>query len=66
MLGVGGFGVTYLGKHLSLGHRVAEKEYLPNEFTVRGRARVHPKLFSRRFHWLTKWHGLTDWSSHIF
>ena len=43
VLGVGGFGVTYLGRHLSLGHQVAVKEYLPNEFAVRDRATVHPK-----------------------
>ena len=43
VLGVGGFGVTYLGKHVSLGHRVAVKEYLPNEFAVRDGATVHPK-----------------------
>ena len=43
VLGVGGFGVTYLGEHVSLGHRVAVKEYLPNEFAVRDGATVHPK-----------------------
>ena len=43
VLGVGGFGVTYLGEHVSLGHRVAVKEYLPNEFAVREGATVHPK-----------------------
>ena len=43
VLGVGGFGVTYLGEHISLGHRVAIKEYLPNEFAVRDGATVHPK-----------------------
>ena len=43
VLGVGGFGVTYLGEHISLGHRVAVKEYLPNEFAVRDGATVHPK-----------------------
>ena len=43
VLGVGGFGVTYLGEHLSLGHMVAVKEYLPNEFAVREGVIVHPK-----------------------
>ena len=43
VLGVGGFGVTYLGEHISLGHRVAVKEYLPNEFAVREGVTVHPK-----------------------
>ena len=43
VLGVGGFGVTYLGEHVSLGHRVAVKEYLPNEFAVRDGATVQPK-----------------------
>ena len=43
VLGVGGFGVTYVGEHLSLGHTVAIKEYLPNEFAVREGVTVHPK-----------------------
>ena len=53
VLGVGGFGVTYLGEHISLGHRVAVKEYLPNEFAVREGATVHPKSSADRedFEW---------------
>ena len=53
VLGVGGFGVTYLGEHVSLGHRVAVKEYLPNEFAVREGATVHPKSPADRedFEW---------------
>ena len=53
VLGVGGFGVTYLGEHISLGHRVAIKEYLPNEFAVREGATVHPKSPADRedFEW---------------
>lgn len=43
VLGVGGFGVTYLAEHIALGHRVAIKEYLPNEFAVRDAHTVHPK-----------------------
>ena len=43
VLGVGGFGITYLGEHLSLSHPVAVKEYLPNEFAVRDGATVQPK-----------------------
>ena len=43
VLGVGGFGITYLGEHLSLGHPVAVKEYLPNEFATRDGATVRPK-----------------------
>lgn len=43
VLGVGGFGVTYLARHDKLGHRVAIKEYLPNEFAVRDGTTVHPK-----------------------
>ena len=53
VLGVGGFGVTYLGEHISLGHRVAVKEYLPNEFAVREGVTVHPKSPADRedFEW---------------
>ena len=43
VLGVGGFGVTYLAAHATLGHRVAIKEYLPNEFAVRDGTTVYPK-----------------------
>ena len=43
VLGVGGFGITYLGEHARLGHRVAVKEYLPNEFAIRDDATVLPK-----------------------
>ena len=53
VLGVGGFGVTYLAAHATLGHRVAIKEYLPNEFAVRDGTTVHPKSTSDRsdFEW---------------
>ena len=53
VLGVGGFGVTYLGEHSTLGHRVAIKEYLPNEFAIREGATVHPKSQADRedFEW---------------
>ena len=53
VLGVGGFGVTYLGEHVGLHHRVAVKEYLPNEFAVREGATVHPKSPADRedFEW---------------
>ncbi|MCY4532160.1 MAG: serine/threonine protein kinase, partial [Gammaproteobacteria bacterium] len=43
VLGVGGFGVTYLCEHITLGHQIAIKEYLPNEFAIRDGATVHPK-----------------------
>ena len=53
VLGVGGFGVTYLGKHFRLGRQAAVKEYLPNGFAVREGATVHPKSPSDReaFEW---------------
>ena len=43
VLGVGGFGVTYLAEHQTLGHRVAIKEYLPNKLAVREAHTVQPK-----------------------
>ena len=43
VLGVGGFGVTYLAQDVTLGRSVAIKEYLPNEFAVRAGDAVHPK-----------------------
>ena len=43
VLGVGGFGVTYVALHEGLQERVAIKEYLPNEFAVRDGPTVHPK-----------------------
>ena len=53
VLGVGGFGVTYLCEHAGLGVRVAVKEYLPNELAVRDGASVHPKSAADRegFEW---------------
>ena len=53
VLGVGGFGVTYLAAHATLGHRVAIREYLPNEFAIRDGTTVHPKSTSDRsdFEW---------------
>ena len=43
VLGFGGFGITYLAESLNLGHRVAIKEYLPNEFAMREARTIHPK-----------------------
>ncbi|MYA36265.1 MAG: SUMF1/EgtB/PvdO family nonheme iron enzyme [Gammaproteobacteria bacterium] len=43
VLGFGGFGITYLAENLTLGHRVAIKEYLPNEFAMREARTIHPK-----------------------
>ena len=53
VLGVGGFGVTYLCEHAGLGVQVAVKEYLPNEIAVRDGAEVHPKSAGDRegFEW---------------
>ena len=53
VLGVGGFGVTYLCEHAGLGVQVAVKEYLPNEIAVRDGAAVQPKSASDRegFEW---------------
>ena len=53
VLGVGGFGVTYLCEHAGLGVQVAVKEYLPNEIAVRDGTAVHPKSAGDRegFEW---------------
>ncbi len=53
VLGVGGFGVTYLCEHGGLGVQVAVKEYLPNEVAVRDGTDVHPKSARDRegFEW---------------
>ena len=53
VLGVGGFGVTYLCEHAGLSVQVAVKEYLPNEIAVRDGAEVHPKSAGDRegFEW---------------
>ena len=53
VLGVGGFGITYLCEHAGLGVQVAVKEYLPNEIAVRDGTEVHPKSAGDRegFDW---------------
>ncbi len=53
VLGVGGFGVTYLCEHAGLRVQVAVKEYLPNEIAVRDGTEVHPKSAGDRegFEW---------------
>ena len=53
VLGVGGFGITYLAHDDTLERRVAIKEYLPNEFAVRDGTTVHPKSTTDRedFEW---------------
>ena len=43
VLGVGGFGVTYVAFHEGLQEKVAVKEYLPNEFAVRDGVTVQAK-----------------------
>ena len=53
VLGVGGFGITYLCDHAGLGVQVAVKEYLPNEIAVRDGTAVQPKSAGDRegFDW---------------
>ena len=53
VLGVGGFGVTYLCEHAGLGVQVAVKEYLPNDIAVREGTEVYPKSTGDRegFEW---------------
>ncbi len=36
-------GITYLAKHIPMGNRVAIKEYLPDELSLREGSRVHPR-----------------------
>ena len=48
VLGTGGFGVTYLCEHGSLGVAVAVKEYLPNDIAVRTDTAVAPKSAADR------------------
>jgi serine/threonine protein kinase len=44
VLGQGGFGITYLARHASLGREVAIKEYLPRDLALRhGLASVLPR-----------------------
>ena len=53
VLGVGGFGVTYLCEHTGLAVQVAVKEYLLNEIAVPDGTEVHPKSSGDRegFEW---------------
>ena len=53
VLGIGGFGITYRAEHIALGHKVAIKEYLPNEFALREGTTVYPKSEADRedFNW---------------
>ncbi len=53
VLGVGGFGITYLAEHVTLDQQVAIKEYLPNDVAVREGATVYPKSEAERedFEW---------------
>ena len=46
ILGVGGFGVTYLVEDTHLGAKHAIKEYMPNDLAVREGTTVHPKTSS--------------------
>ena len=43
VLGQGGFGIVYKGRHRELGIEVAIKEYFPEEISVRGEGDIRPK-----------------------
>jgi TPR repeat protein len=54
ILGLGGFGITYLAHDLNLDHQVAIKEYLPVELSTRDSAgNVQPvsSEHAERYHW---------------
>jgi WD40 repeat protein/serine/threonine protein kinase len=42
VIAAGGFGITYLGEHVSLGKQVAIKEHFPREFAQRDGVTVRP------------------------
>ncbi len=55
VLGQGGFGITYLARHASLGREVAIKEYLPRDLALRhGSASVLPRSteLAGDFNWI--------------
>ena len=43
VLGSGGYGVVYRASHQELGHRVAIKEYLPADLSIREEGTVYPR-----------------------
>lgn len=60
VLGIGGFGITYLAKHRKLGSPVAIKEYMPQDFSVRTKSLQVRSVTSCNWNEESDWHDLFE------